>query len=202
MKKIKLLYLMQHTSTGGMPQFVLKRIQTLLDYTDSFEIFVAEYDDYGKIFPVQRDQIMKLVGDNFFSLGENKMRVMEIVRTEEIDIVHLDEMPESMNNDRLFTDLYRNDRKWRIVETCHNSNFRPHEEKRFHPDMYAFCTPWHENIFAGLDAKFVTIPYPIDIAKKSWLSKAELGFDADKKHVINVGLTKKKVLKLLVSIPI
>ena len=187
MKKIKLLYLMSHISTGGMPQFVLKRIQTLLDYTDSFEIFVAEYDDYGKIFPVQRDQIMKLVGDNFFSLGENKMRVMEIVRTEEIDIVHLDEMPESMNNDRLFTDLYRNDRKWRIVETCHNSNFRPHE-KRFHPDMYAFCTHWHEDIFAGLDAKFVTIPYPIDIAKKSWLSKAELGFDADKKHVINVGL--------------
>ena len=88
MKKTKLLYLMQHCSTGGMPQFVLKRIQTLLDYTDSFEIFVAEYDDYGKIFPVQRNQIMKLVGDNFFSLGENKMRVMEIVRTEEIDIVH------------------------------------------------------------------------------------------------------------------
>ena len=185
MKKIKILYLMQHCSTGGMPQFVLKRIQTLLDYTDSFEIFVAEYDDYGKIFPVQRNQIMKLVGDNFFSLGENKMRVMEIVRTEEIDIVHLDEMPESMNNDRLFTDLYRNDRKWRIVETCHNSNFRPHEEKRFHPDMYAFCTPWHENIFAGLDAKFVTIPYPIDIqfTTNRWLSRAELGFEGDKKQL-------------------
>jgi len=192
MKKIKLLYLMQHLSTGGMPQFVLKRIQTLLDYTDSFEIFVAEYDDYGKIFPVQRDQIMKLVGDNFFSLGENKMRVMEIVRTEEIDIIHLDEMPESMNNDRLFTDLYRNDRKWRIVETCHNSNFRPHNEKRFHPDMYAFCTPWHEDIFAGMDAQFVTIPYPIDekIFIQGDYVKAinELGFSMHKKNVINVGL--------------
>ena len=58
MKKIKLLYLMPHTSCGGMPQFVLKRIQTLLDYTDAFEIFVIEYHDYGKHFPVQRNQLI------------------------------------------------------------------------------------------------------------------------------------------------
>ena len=195
MKKTKLLYLMQHCSTGGMPQFVLKRIQTLLDYTDSFEIFVVEYEDYGKFFPVQRNQIMELLGDNFYSLAENKMRVMEIIRTEEIDIVHLDEMPELMNNDRLFADLYRNDRKWRIVETCHNSSFRPHKEKRFHPDLYAFCTPWHEGIFAGMDAKFVTIPYPIDYKynaefnPNTWrASRLMLEFEKNKTHVINVGL--------------
>ena len=174
---------MEHTSTGGMPQFVLKRIQTLLDYTDSFEIFVIEYYDYGQHFPVQRNQLKELLGNNFYSLGENKMRVMEIIRTEEIDIVHLDEMPELMNNDRLFNDLYRKDRKWRIVETCHNSSFRPNAEKRFYPDLYAFCTPWHESIFANMDAEFVTIPYPID--KKDSFA----GFKG--KHVLNVGLWTK-----------
>ena len=138
MKKIKLLYLMPHCSTGGMPQFVLKRIQTLLDYTDAFEIFVIEYHDYGKHFPVQRNQLIELLGNNFISLQENKMRVMEIIRTEEIDIVHLDEMPELMDNDRLFKDLYRNDRKWYIVETCHNSSFRPDTDKRFHPIYILF----------------------------------------------------------------
>ena len=183
---------MPHISTGGMPQFVLKRIKTLLEYTDSFEIFVIEYEDYGKLFPVQRNQIMELLGNNFYSLTEDKMRVMEIIRTEEIDIVHLDEMPESMNNDKLFNDLYQNDRKWRIVETCHNSSFRPSEQKRFHPDMYVFCTPWHENIFAGMDAKFITIPYPIDNNRVIPWEKDEytneLGFDNKKKNVINVGL--------------
>ena len=174
---------MAHTSTGGMPAFVLKRIQTLLDYTDSFEIFVVEYEDYGKLFPVQRDQIINLVGENFFSLGENKMRVMEIIRTEEINIVHLDEMPELMGNDRLFKDLYRNDRKWYIVETCHNSTFNPDTDKRFHPDMYSFCTPWHENIFANMDAQFVTIPYPIDKKDSSAVKEG--------KHVLNVGLWTK-----------
>ena len=180
MKKIKLLYLMPHCSTGGMPQFVLKRIQTLLDYTDAFEIFVIEYHDYGKHFPVQRNQLIELLGNNFISLQENKMRVMEIIRTEEIDIVHLDEMPELMDNDRLFKDLYRNDRKWYIVETCHNSSFRPDTDKRFHPDLYSFCTPWHEDIFGNMDAQFVTIPYPID--KKDNFAVKE------GKHVLNVGL--------------
>ena len=52
--------------------------------------------------------LIELLGNNFISLQENKMRVMEIIRTEEIDIVHLDDMPELVDNDRLFKDLYRN----------------------------------------------------------------------------------------------
>jgi autotransporter strand-loop-strand O-heptosyltransferase len=180
MKKIKLLYLMHHTSTGGMPQFVLKRIQALLDYTDCFEIFVIEYNYYGEWFVVQRNQIKELLGDNFISLKENKMRVMEIIRTEEIDIVHLDEMPELMDNERLFKDLYRNDRKWRIIETCHNSSFRPDTDKKFHPDLYTFCTPWHEEIFGNMDSQFVTIPYPIDKKESLAVKKGN--------QVLNVGL--------------
>lgn len=183
MKKIKLLYLMSHISTGGMPQFVLKRIQSLLEYTDSFEIFVIEYHDYGKLFPVQRNQIKELLGDNFISLNENKMRVMEIIRTEEIDIVHIDDMPEFMDNDRLFKDLYRNDRKWYIVETCHTSQFNPDISKVFHPDLYAFCTPWHEGIFGNMDSQFVTIPYPIDKKDSSTIKNG--------KNVLNVGLWTK-----------
>jgi autotransporter strand-loop-strand O-heptosyltransferase len=188
MKKIKLLYLAPHLSTGGCPQFILKRIQALLDYTECFEIYVIEYADYGKSFPVQRDQIIKLLGNNFYSLGEDKMKAVDLLDKIKPDIIHLDEMPELMGNDELFKKIYSNNRTWRIVETCHNSSFRPDDSKRFYPDMYSFCTPWHENIFAGMDAQFVTIPYPIDITNKSWLAKNELGFEANRKHVINVGL--------------
>jgi len=185
---MKILFLAPHLSTGGMPAFLLKRIETLMKYTDN-EIFVVEYEYYGELFVVHRNKIKELVGDNFYSLEYNKMRVMEIILTEEIDLVHIDEMPELMNNDRLFKQLYRNDRTWRIVETCHNSSFNPNVEKRFHPDMYSFCTPWHEDIFADMDAKFITIPYPIEkVQNLKQLSKAELEFDFTKKHVINVGL--------------
>ena len=189
MNKIKLLYLAPHLSTGGCPQFILKRIQTLLDYTDSFEIFVIEYEDYGKNFPVQRDQIIDLLGWRFSSVSNNKNQTYSLIKEIDPDIIHLDEMPESMDNDELFKKIYSNNRTWRIVETCHNSSFRPDSNKRFHPDLYAFCTPWHEDIFAGMDAQFATIPYPIDIqAVDKTKAMLDLGFDFDKKHVINVGL--------------
>jgi autotransporter strand-loop-strand O-heptosyltransferase len=194
MNKVKLLYLMAHTSTGGMPAFVLKRIQTLLEYTDTFEIYVAEYEYYGELFVVHRNKIKELIGDRFYSLAENKMRVMEIIRTEEIDIVHLDEMPELMNNDRLFKDLYRNDRKWRIVETCHNISFDPNISKVYHPDLYLFCTPYHEQTFADMKSMYNTIEYPIDNnldLDQKFIAKAELGFEGNKKHIVNIGLWTK-----------
>ena len=174
--KIKLCYIPSHLSCGGMPQFLLKRIQTLLDYTDTFEIFVIEYHDYGKHFPTQRDQIIELLGDHFYSSD----KVLDILDKIKPDIIHLDEMPELMGNDELFKKLYSNDRKWYIVETCHNSSFRPDSDKKFHPDLYAFCTPWHEDIFGNMDAQFVTIPYPIDKKDSSAIKEG--------KHVLNVGL--------------
>lgn len=188
--KIKLCYIPSHISCGGMPQFLLKRIQTLLDYTDTFEIFVIEYHDYGKHFPTQRNQIIELLGDHFYSRGADK--VLDILNEIKPDIIHLDEMPELMGNDELFKKLYSNDRKWYIVETCHNSSFRPDSDKKFHPDLYAFCTPWHEEIFGNMDAQFVTIPYPIDkkIFNQGYYVEAinKLGFSMHKKNVLNVGI--------------
>lgn len=190
--KIKLLFLAPHLSTGGMPSFLLKRIETLLEHTDCFEIFVAEYEYYGELFVVHRNKIKNLIGNNFYSLRENKMQVMEIIRTEEIDIVHIDEMPELMDNDRLFKDLYRNDRKWRIVETCHNISFNPDISKVYHPDLYLFCTPYHEQTFADMKSFYNTIEFPIDNNKPSWIDKTnakeELAMNIYKKHVVNIGL--------------
>jgi autotransporter strand-loop-strand O-heptosyltransferase len=176
--KIKLCYIPSHLSCGGMPQYLLKRIQALLEYTDSFEIFVIEYHDYGKHFPTQRNQIIELLGDKFYSLGEDK--VLDILDEIKPDIIHFDDMPEYMNNEYLFKKIYRNDRKWYIVETCHSSLFNPDNDKKFHPDLYAFCTPWHEDIFGNMDAQFVTIPYPIDKKDSSAVKEG--------KHVLNVGI--------------
>jgi len=182
--KIKLCYIPSHLSCGGMPQYLLKRIQALLEYTDSFEIFVIEYHDYGKHFPTQRNQIIELLGDKFYSLGEDK--VLDILDEIKPDIIHFDDMPEYMNNEYLFKKIYRNDRKWYIVETCHSSLFNPDNDKKFHPDLYAFCTPWHEDIFGNMDAQFITIPYPID--KKESGLKINIDFDKTHKNVLNVGI--------------
>ena len=44
---MKVLFITPHLSTGGMPAFLLKRIEALLGYTD-IEVFVIEWKMYSK----------------------------------------------------------------------------------------------------------------------------------------------------------
>ena len=74
--KIKLLYVTPHLSTGGMPQFLLKRIQELQKHKDEVEIFLVEFCLFSGTYIVQRNQIINLIDENhFFNLsiiGEEK----------------------------------------------------------------------------------------------------------------------------------
>jgi autotransporter strand-loop-strand O-heptosyltransferase len=186
-KPIKIMFLAPHLSTGGMPQFLLKRIQTLKDYTD-VEIIVVEYQCYSVDFVVQRNQILDIVP--VFTLYEDKTELFCIINEFRPDIIHIDEMSERLDRE-MITRLYADDRTYKIVETCHDVSFVP-ETKMFTPDAYAFCTPYHVDTFANLDGYKEVIEYPIDYTH---VSKAEqtsaqitLGMDVTKKHVVNIGL--------------
>ncbi len=189
---MKVLFLMPHTSTGGMPSFVYNRMASLLKYTD-VEVYAVEYVYYGELFVVFRHKIIELLGNKFYSINENKLGLIDIIKDNKIDIVHIDGMAEELNGgEDLLSLLYSNNRTWKIVETCHNSTFRPTTDKRYHPDMYSFCTPYHEDIFKDMDAEFVTIKHPIDDkrpnAANKLYAKNKLGFNLDIKHILNVGL--------------
>ena len=185
---MKILYLAPHLSTGGMPSFLLKRIQSLMDYTDH-EIFVIEYEYYGEWYVVHRNKIKSLLKENFYSVGKKKEDILAVIEKINPDVIHLDEMAELMDNDGLFDVLYSNNRTWRMVETCHNISFNPNESKRYYPDLYMFCTPYHEKTFASMDSNYITIEFPIEKkAKLKLIHQIELGFDTTKTHVLNVGL--------------
>jgi autotransporter strand-loop-strand O-heptosyltransferase len=198
-EKIKILFLAPHLSTGGMPSFLLKRIQALIDNED-FEIFVVEYADIGGwAYVVQKNEIKKIVKpENFTTLYEDKSILMDIIRDNNIDIVHADEILEGFDHsnkipDVMLNELYSNDRTWKMVETCHNVWFNPTTAKRFNPDGYAFCTPWHKsNTFASMPSYSEVLQFPIENKVPTDEQKLEakllLGMDPNKKHVINVGL--------------
>ncbi len=61
---MKILYIAPHLSTGGLPQFLLKKIQIL---KKECEIYCVEYADHGG-FVVQKNQIIDLLKDKFFTL--------------------------------------------------------------------------------------------------------------------------------------
>jgi autotransporter strand-loop-strand O-heptosyltransferase len=219
MKKIKLLYLTPHLSTGGMPQFVLKRIEELQNFKDQIELFLVEYSQFSDTYIVQRNEIIKLLGEShFFSLGgttetKRKYQLIDIIKNNNIDIVHSEEMLEGFEGFNripldLINQIYSNDRTWRMVETCHNVWFDPINLKKVHPEAYALVTPFHkESTFLSVPSYTETITYPYENKVKDILEKneiygefnqvplikkiqvrQELGLDMFKTHILNVGL--------------
>jgi autotransporter strand-loop-strand O-heptosyltransferase len=186
MEKIKLLYLVPHLSTGGMPQFVLKRIQSLQEHKDNIEIFLVEYSLFSSTYVVQRNEIIKLLGnDHFFSLGDTtdtkrKYQLIDIIKDNQIDVVHSEEILEGFESFNriplpLINKLYSNDRTWKMIETCHNVWFNPQTHKKFNPEAYCFVTPYHlkETFAYEKPMKFLSL-YPIENKITEILEKNEI----------------------------
>jgi autotransporter strand-loop-strand O-heptosyltransferase len=174
---MKLLYLIPHCSTGGMPSFVLKSI-----LLSNLDIEVVEYQCHSLDYVVQRNQIKELVP--FHTLHEDKMELFNIITKFNPDIVHIHEPAERFNRD-MISELYREDRTYRIVETCHDVSFNHDKEKIFHPDAYYFCTPYHLETFASSPSYKEVIEFPIDDkTNDNYLNP----FDTSKINVVNVGL--------------
>ena len=74
---MRILFLAPHLSTGGCPQFILKRIQSLKEYTDN-EYYVVEYQCHSLDFVVQRNAIKEIIGSNFTTLYEYKMELKSL----------------------------------------------------------------------------------------------------------------------------
>jgi autotransporter strand-loop-strand O-heptosyltransferase len=205
-KPLKVLFLAPHLSTGGMPSYLLKRIESLIKYTSDIEIFVAEFCEYSNLYTVQRNRIKELIPEQrFWTINtlddhnvKNSMRVIDIIKSNSIDIVHIDEMIEGFDSfnkvpNELKNALYNNDRTWRVVETCHNIWFDPNTSKQFHPDAYALCTPYHlQNTFKEMSSHKEVFEFPIENKFRSLeeqiKSQKILGLDSKKIHIINVGL--------------
>ena len=217
-KKMKLLYITPHLSTGGMPQFVLKRIQELQKYKNEIEIFLVEYSQFSDTYVVQRNQIIKLIGsDKFFTLGtseekERKYELLNIIQKNKIDIVHFEEISEGFEGFNripfdMLNEIYTNSRTYKIVETCHNVWFNP-DNRKLSPDAYCLVTPYHlEQTFKTQKAykELITYPYEDKVSEIKNLNeiysdehrvpmiekvktREELGIDSFKTHVMNVGL--------------
>ena len=63
--KLKILYISPHLSTGGLPQYLWKKIEV---FNDVGEIYCVEYDYLGDAYIVQRNRIKELLGDRFIPI--------------------------------------------------------------------------------------------------------------------------------------
>ena len=59
--KLKVLFLAPHLSTGGMPSFLLKRIEELSKHQDIIDMFVVEFSNLSDHYVVQKNRIKELI---------------------------------------------------------------------------------------------------------------------------------------------
>ena len=183
----KILFIAPHLSTGGLPQFLLKKIQSLIN---DYEVYCVEYDDItGGVLVVQRKQLQKICGGRFYTLSSNKFELFKLIDDIKPDIIHLEEMPEYFMDVSLTTKLYNKDREYLIVETSHDSSFDP-KRKRVFPDQFIFVSNYQQQNLESLNVNTAVIEYPIAVKRRKNRTDGLnfLGLDETKKHVLHVGL--------------
>ena len=184
----KLLYVAPHLSTGGLPQYLTKKIELL---KDEFEIYLIEWVDCtGGVLVVTKNKIQNFIdSDKFFTLGEDKNELINIINQIQPDIIHLEEIPEFFMDDNIAKQIYKQDRNYIIVETSHDSSYNT-ENKRFFPDKFMFVSQWQINQYKDINVPSVLVEYPIEYIERPNREEAlrNLQLDPAKKHVLHVGL--------------
>lgn len=187
MKK-KLVYIAPHLSTGGMPQYLVKQIESI---KDDMDVYCIEWDNVtGGVLVVQRNRIEKLLGDKLITLGEDKTELFSVLIKIKPDIVHLHESPEMFMPESIALKLYTTDRTYTIIETSHDSSFDIDSKQHF-PDKFMLVSEHQRQRYAKLPIPSDVVFYSPD--KKTRTKSREdalshLGLNPNVKHVINVGL--------------
>lgn len=165
---MNILYLTPHLSTGGMPEFLRKRIDSIeKNKIDNIRIHVIEFNMYSDIYVVQRNKIIdfniNFTSLNQFNINDKYLFIKDYIINNNINIIHIDDNIESFDGMSIdiIKFIYNEERKWRIIETCHNNYFNKNL-KIHYPDAYAFCSSYHliEN-FSKSNIPYELIEYPI-----------------------------------------
>lgn len=187
MSKDKILFIAPHLSTGGLPQYLAKKIELL---KDSLEVFCVEYTNItGGVLVVQRNKITSMLdSDHFFSLGDDKDELLSIIDRINPEYIHMEEMPEYFCDHGIANKIYSLTRKYKIFETSHDNSFNPNQKVYF-PDKFIFVSAYQKQHFSSLNIPSEVVEYPIEYRTPNKVQcQIELGFNPEWKHVIHVGL--------------
>ena len=182
----KVLFIVPHLSTGGLPQYTLSLIKKIMNDVD---VYCIEYAMIAPAFIIQRNQIIELLGEKFYCLNDDKQSLNDLIQKIQPDIVHLQEMPEFFMSNEVADILYSTDRCYKIVETSHDSSFNS-SNKRFFPDYFALISEYQRKEFSKLNIPITLVEYDIEYKERANREETlkKLGLDPNVKHILNVGL--------------
>lgn len=185
---MKILFIAPHLSTGGMPQYLYKQMETI---SSDCEVYCVEWDNVtGGVLVVQRNRIANLLGNKLITLDRDRYHLFKIIEEIDPDVIHLQEIPELFMDYNVALKLYNKDRKYIIIETSHDSSFNISNKQHF-PDKFAMVSQYQIETYKPLGIPCELVEYPIEYFKRTKTREeilSQLGLDPSKKHVITVGL--------------
>ena len=186
----KIIFIAPHLSTGGLPQYLVKKIEIL---KNDLEVFCIEYENItGGVLVVQRNKIEQLLDNqHFITLGEDKKGdLINLINKINPDYIHLEEIPEYFLPSDISDLIYTQNRKYKIFETSHDSSFDPDNKKVYFPDAFFFVSNWQMEQYENINVPKHLAEYPIEYKERPSREEGllKLGLDPKKKHVLNVGL--------------
>ena len=184
----KILFIAPHLSTGGLPQYLTKKIELL---KEEFDIYLIEWTDCtGGRLIVQKNKITNLINKNkFFTLGEDKTELFDLINKIQPNIIHLEEIPEYFMEDDIARKLYSTKREYFLVETSHDSSMNT-DNKLFFPDKFMFVSNWQIEQYKNIDIPKILVEYPIEYIPRPNREDAlkRLNLNPNKKHILHIGL--------------
>ena len=155
----KLLMILSHCSTGGMPQVAAKKIELI---RNDLDIYVIEWSNASNDFIIQKNRIKKLLEPNhFITLGEDKSEILKIIEKIDPDFIHFEEMPEFFVDFEIAKKIYVPERKYKIFETTHSSDYNV-DDKIFFPDKFLFVSQYNSFKFSKFGIPSEVIEYPVE----------------------------------------
>ena len=183
----KLLVITPHLSTGGAPQVTVNKLALL---KNEYEILCVEYRRISWDYNVQRNRLLEIIGDgNFISLDDDKKtHLKQIIDSFNPDVISMEEFPEFFMDRESSELIYSPNRNYRILETTHDSSFKP-KDKKFFPDKFVFVSAYNAFKYSLFNIPYDIVEYPVEYKEKNKLQKQKhLNLDTSWKHVVNVGL--------------
>lgn len=181
---MKIVYITPHLSTGGMPEYLRKKVELL--HKDN-EIWVFELV-YERQYTSIREKIASMIGSNLISLDQNYKKLFDLLQKISPDIIHFEETSDHFLPHSLLDKIYSPIRTWKIFETLHDSSI-DHREKKYLPDKMLVVSLWQVKNFLPLGIPIEIIEHEITPGERNReLGMKTLGLDPEKKHVLQVGL--------------
>lgn len=181
----KLIIITPHLSTGGLPQYILKKIDML---NNNYDLHCIEVDNISNEYTIQKEKISNIIGDKLYQIDKNE-DIIEVINDIEPDIIWFEEIYNIFIDIETIKEIWEN-KKYEIYTSSHTSkDCSIHLNDLYLPDKFILVSDYQSKYYSKYNLPIEIIEYPIDISDRDKFKlRDSIGFERGYYHIIQVGL--------------